>query len=310
MGRARMRVLLVGCGDVAGRLAPLLVDRFTVFGLLRGASSGEKTSGQSNGQKWRALGVQPVWGDLDVKHSLKRLAGLADIVVHLAPPPTSGARDTRTRNLIAALAQGRILPKRVVYISTTGVYGDAAGGKVDETTPRRPTTARAKRRVDAEDALRRFAARTGAALTILRAPGIYAADRLPIARLEAGTPALNADEDSHTNHIHADDLARAIWHVLVEARPGGRRGRGGRAYNVSDDSALKMGDYFDLVADHFALPRPKRISRREAEATLPEGLLSFMRESRQIINTRLTGELRFVLRYPTVAHSLAQLNKD
>lgn len=285
------RVLLVGCGDIARRLAPLLIGRFEMFGLLRQFS---------NADDWRARGVRPLLGDLDARPTLARLSGLAEIVVHLAPPANHGEKDARTRNLVAALAKGRILPKRLVYISTTGVYGNAGGAQVVESRPTRPTTARAKRRVDAEAVLRRFCGRTGTALIILRAPGIYAGDRLPLARLQAGTPALLDSEDSYTNHIHADDLAGVIAHVLL-------RGIGtGRAYNVSDDSALKMGEYFDLVADHFGLPRPPRVTRAEAERTLPEGLLSFMRESRRIDNTRLKRELRFELTYPTIAHTLAQ----
>jgi nucleoside-diphosphate-sugar epimerase len=140
-------------------------------------------------------------------------------------------------------------------------------------------------------------------VVILRVPGIYAADRLPLQRLRAGTPALAAPEDPYTNHIHADDLARVAVAALM-------RGRGQRTYNASDDSALRMGEYFDLVADRLGLPRPPRVSRQGAGAHIPEVLLSFMRESRRLANTRLRRELRVRLRYPTVAEGLAGLGSE
>ena len=130
-------------------------------------------------------------------------------------------------------------------------------------------------------------------VTVLRVPGIYAAERLPIARLKSGTPALVPDDDAYTNHIHADDLVRIIVAALC-------RGRSGRAYNASDDSNMKMGDYFDLVADRFGLPHPPRIPWEMAQSVVPEKLLSFMRESRRLSNTRLKKELRVRLRYPSV----------
>ncbi len=186
----------------------------------------------------------------------------------------------------------------MVYISTTGVYGDCAGAVVAETRPVNPQSARARRRVDAERRLRAFAARRGTRLVILRVPGIYAWERLPLARLRAGTPALCADQDAFTNHIHGDDLARVVLAAL-------HRGRPGRVYNASDGQWMRMGDYFDLVADHFGLPRPPRIPRGLAAQTLPETLLSFMRESRRIDPERMFRELRVRLRYPSVAETLA-----
>src|SRR5690606_29508218 len=136
------------------------------------------------------------------------LGGLAEAVLHFAPPPGGGDSDPRTARLLAALARRGSVPRRLVYISTTGVYGDCAGQAVDETRPRRAQTARARRRVDAEDRLRVFGRRNAVRVALLRAPGIYAADRLPLERLRRGDPVLDASEDVHTNHIHADDLAR------------------------------------------------------------------------------------------------------
>ena len=173
------------------------------------------------------------------------------------------------------------------------MYGDCGGALVAETRPTRPQTDRARRRADAEETLRAWGARNGVAVTILRVPGIYADDRLPIERLTRGTPALTADEDSYVNHIHADDLAQATLAAL-------RRGQPNRSYNAVDDAPVKMGDYFDLVAERVGLPRPPRITRDEARRVISPQLFSFMNESRRLVNTRLKRELRVALRYPSV----------
>ena len=245
----------------------------------------------------RMEGVVPVLGDLDRPGTLHRLAGIAQDVIHLAPPTGSGLLDQRTANLIRALTSAASLPQRLVYISTSGVYGDCDGALVDETRTVHPESERAWRRVDAERRLRAWGAETGVQISILRTPGIYAADRLPLARLAAGTPALVPEQDPYTNHIHADDLARIAIAAL-------HRGGGGRTYNACDDSMLKMGEYFDLVADCFALPHPPRVDWRTAEARIPESMLSFMRESRRLANGRLKSELRVRLKYPSVKYGV------
>ena len=206
-------------------------------------------------------------------------------VLHFAPPPSEGRDDPRTQKLVAALARARIIPQRFVYISTSGVYGDCAGARVDETRPRRAQTPRARRRVAAEDRLARVGARYGVALAILRAPGIYADTRLPLERIRQGTPVLAPDDDVFTNHIHADDLARAAVAAMFHGKPN-------RAYNVADDAEMKMGSWFDAVADAFHLPRPPRVSWEEAEQRIAPMLLSFMSESRRLVNARLKRELR------------------
>lgn len=283
------RLLIVGSGDVARRLLPKLVKRYRVYALLRDAA---------RAAAWRDAGAVPIRADLDDHRSLGRLAGLADAVLHLAPPPAAGESDTRTRNLLAALAKGKSLPRCLIYVSTTGVYGDCGGDLVDETRAPHPESARARRRVDAERRLRAFGRRSPTRVSILRVPGIYAADRLPRERLQAGTPALIAADDVFTNHIHADDLAAACLAAL-------RRGGANRVYNAVDDSDLKMGDYFDRVADALGLPRPPRLARAAAAQALSPVQLSFMRESRRIGNRRLKGELKLRLRYPTVDSGLA-----
>jgi nucleoside-diphosphate-sugar epimerase len=285
------RLLIVGCGDVGMRLLPLVAKRFRVFAL---------TSQPARRAELRAAGAVPIVADLDRPETLKRLARLAPMVVHLAPPPRQGALDLRTRNLTAILPEGT----HVVYISTSGVYGDRGGALIDETAPRTPRNARAQRRVDAEQVLRAWAVGSGGRVAILRAPGIYAAERLPLERLRQGTPALAAEDDVFTNHIHADDLARLALLALFRARPG-------RAYNASDDTHMKMGDYFDLVADAFGLPRAPRLPRAELEKVVSPLQLSFMSESRRLDNRRIKRELRAGLRYPRVEETVnkASLSK-
>ena len=285
------RLLIVGCGDVGLRVLRLLQPRWRVLTL---TSSGARVP------ELRAAGAVPLVGNLDDPATLGRLAHLAEQVLHLAPPPLQGSTDPRTRHLVQALARGGRV-RRIVYASTTGVYGDCAGARFDETRPVAPATDRARRRVDAEACLRWYGRRSGAAVTVLRVPGIYASDRAgghPRERLQRGTPVLRPEDDVYTNHIHADDLARICVAAL-------HRGLPQRVLHASDDGELTMGQYYDLAADLCGLPRPPRISRRQAQATLPAMTMSFMSESRRLDNTRLHRELRLRLRHPTPADGLA-----
>ena len=266
------RLLIAGFGDIARRAAPQLERRFQLAPLAR------------------ADGF-----DLDRPDSL--LLPPAQVLLHCAPPPDHGAADTRTAHLLAALEKGRILPARIVYVSTSGVYGDCAGARVDEARPPAPQSERARRRLDAESQLGKWAGERGIELIVLRAPGIYAAERLPLERLRAGMPVLRADDDVYTNHVHADDLAAIVGRALDEDAPAG-------VYNAADDTEMKMGDWFDLVADAKGLPRPPRISKELAPMRIPAALLSFMQESRRLDNTRLKRVLGIRLRYPTVHEGL------
>lgn len=324
----RPRVLIVGCGDVGMRCVELLRARVRLFAL---------TTQTARCAELRAAGVTPLLGDLDARRSLKRLAGLAPTVLHLAPPQTSGVDDRRTRALLATLGARRIRPARssvvavarlrhlraawmerqagdivpdgvarsagsrapvrMVYASTTGVYGDCGGALIDETRRVRPANPRALRRVSAERQLRRATANGALAASIARVPGIYAQTRLPLARLTKRTPALVDADDVYTSHIHADDLAAILVRMM-------RLGKPARVVHAADDTSLKMGAYFDVVAEAYGLERAPRITRAQAEAQIEPMLLSFMRESRRLVNERMKRELRIRLRYPTVSDFL------
>lgn len=286
-------ILIIGCGDIGLRVAKQLSRSHRVFAL---------TSQQRRFQELREVGATPILGNLDQPESLWRLAGLAQTVIHLAPPQNSGNRDCRTRNLIRILAQGSNAVRRLIYISTTGVYGDHRGSKVSEITPVNPQSERARRRVDAERVLRLWGPANGVSVTILRVPGIYAADRLPIERLEAKTPALVPEEDAYSNHIQSDDLARLVCAAVYHGKPQ-------RIINACDGGETKMGDYFDEVADAFGLQRPARLPGNELQKIVSPMLWSFMRESRRVTNTRLP-ELKTPLRYPSVGHFLKTISKN
>jgi nucleoside-diphosphate-sugar epimerase len=284
----RAAVLVIGCGDVGERTLPLLVPRYEVVAVSRHRLHAAALDG-----------VRRVTADLDLAASLMSIEGLIenhyDAVIHLVPPPNIGTADMRTRTLIATMLAQR--PRRFVYVSTTGVYGDCGGEWVDESRRVAPQTDRARRRVDAEQALLDWGAASGVRVSILRVPGIYAADRLPLERLRQGTPALLPEDDVFTNHIHADDLAAIIVAALEQ-------GEAGAIYNASDDTEMKMGEYFDLIADRAGLPRPRRISRELARTELAPLMFSFMSESRRLVNTRMKRGLGVQLRYPTVREGI------
>ena len=273
------------------RAASMVRGRARLYGLTRRPDEVSKL---------RAHCILPIVADLDDYATLRRLAVAPFAVLHCAPPPSEGRDDPRTQKLVAALTRARIIPQRFVYISTSGVYGDCAGARVPETRPRRAQTPRGRRRVAAEDRLREWAGRNGVRLSLLRAPGIYSDARLPLDRIKQGTPVLLPSDDVFTNHIHADDLARAAVAAIF-------RGSHNRAYNVTDDAEMKMGSWFDTVADAFHLPRPPRVSWEEAEQRIAPMLLSFMSESRRLTNARAKRELRMRLAYPTPQSLLAEV---
>ena len=289
------RLLIVGCGDIATRALPLFAKTFQLSALARSGADLARLG---------ALGVSAIGADLDQPDSLAGINFSVDCLLHCAPPPGSGAGDARTANLIAALAcaekNGAMLPRRIVYLSTSGVYGDSGGAWVDETRQTNPQTSRARRRMHAEQALQSWVSERDTSLAILRVPGIYAADRLPLERLRSGTPVLRAEEDVYSNHIHAEDLGSIIALALGSENSAG-------VFNASDDSEMKMGDYFDLVADRHDLPRPPRITRAEAAARVSPELLSFWSESRRLLNRRIKRELGVQLRFPTVHEGISAM---
>lgn len=279
-------VVIVGCGYVGRRLArQLIAEERQVIGLVRSAASASTLS---------ALGAMSVQADLDAPAPLPPLpSGIAE-VYYFAPPPGEGEDDPRLRRVLAAFTVA--LPRRVVYISTSGVYGDCAGGWVDESCPLNPTTPRARRRAAAETALQDWSRQTGVPVVILRVPGIYGPGKLPLERLRKGLPLLREEDSPFTNRIHVDDL-------IAVCRAAMQRGTPGAAYNVSDGQPSNMTDYFNRIADRTGLPRPPVVGRADIDALSP-GMRAFMEESKRLDNRRMREELGVTLRYPTLEAGL------
>ena len=276
---ASANALIVGFGDIGQRVAKLGLEAgLGVSALVRSPRP--------------MFGAVAIAGDLDQAESLGALADLSPgVVLHFAPPPGAGESDTRTANLLAALSKRP--PQRVVYISTSGVYGDCGGAWVDEARPVNPGNARSRRRVDAEQQLSSFAARHTIPLVILRVPGIYGAGRYPLERLQRGDPVVCPDEAPWSNRIHADDLAAIAWRAAQGDAPAG-------IYNASDDAPSSTTDYFYTLADAFGLPRPPCVSLDEARRTFAPGLLEYLHESRRLDNRRMKAVLGASLRYPAL----------
>ena len=364
----RQRLLIIGCGDVGQRVVQQLHHGWQVIGVARS----DETL-----QKIRAAGAMAMQADdahrlarwaTHVLHAAPPASRDGEVTDRLTRgwlQALARARGQRARmtsrpgrtHRLSARSMGSLLAvpapatqapsrsrhtpaPRLVYLSTTGVYGDRGGAFTRETDTLQPLTDRARRRVDAErqvrfglhrpdgsnsgsrradsphadstrpDSAHRDSARLSGPrhrrlqqqplpALVLRVPGIYAADRLPVERLRQRVPALVPADDVITNHIHADDLARIARTTLL-------RGPRQRVINAVDDSQMTLGDYLDQVADRLGLPRPPRHSRAELARTLSEVRMSFMRESRRLDTRRLKRELRVRLQWPTVAEFLAR----
>ena len=278
-------MLIAGCGDIGLRVARRLRSMGReVTAIVR--------SGQS-AAALQAQGIDALTVDFDAP-----VAGAdfpaADLVFHFAPPPGSGEADPRLRHLLGALSRA---PRRLVYLSTSGVYGDCAGRWIDEDEPLKPLSARAVRRLDAERAVRDYAQHTGSDTVILRVPGIYGPGRLPRERLQQGLPVIREAESPYTNRIHADDLAEAALHAAAF-------GATGTAYNISDGNPTTMCDYFTRCAALLGLPPPPQVSLEDARRVFTPAMWSFMEESKRLLNARMREQLRFTPRYPDLAAGL------
>lgn len=285
------QVFISGCGDIGVRVArECQAKGWQVTALSRTEMSDRRLS---------SFAIEPVRGDLDDPASLGEVLFGGMVLFHFAPPPNSGESDPRLRNLLTAIDKSG-LPERIILISTTAVYGDSGGEWVTETSPVAPQTARGKRRLDAEQVLQRWSEQHQVPVVILRVPGIYGPDRLPVERIKSGQPILREQDAPFTNRIHADDLAM----VCVAAA---ERAPAGAIYNVSDGQPGNMSQYFRDVANALGLPCPPEVSREEAEQVLSAGMLSYLNESRRVSNQKMRDELGVQLRYPNLTAGLTAL---
>ena len=287
-------VLIVGCGDIGQRVAALLpAGEYDVTGIVRSEASRERLA---------KTGVRAVCLDLDRPGSGISLGSRTADIYYFAPPPPAGLQDLRMMAFLGLL-QGAMPVRRIVYISTSAVYGDCKGAWITETQPLNPATPRGHRRQDAEQQLLAWCRARATRWTILRVPGIYGPGKLPLKRLREGTPVLCEDASPYTNRIHADDLAS----ICIAAMHGAISNT---VYNVSDGHPSNMTDYFFRVADAAGLPRPPVVTREEAPAVLSPGMLSFLQDSRRMDNSKLLGELGVELQYPDLEAGLASCFTD
>lgn len=283
-----MSLFIIGCGYVGRRVAVEYLRRdIPVQGVVRSPESAAQL---------KAMGITAHTLDLDsVELTGPSLEGSQ--LFYFAPPPPEGETDTRVRHLIAAFERlGH--PARVVYLSTTGVYGDCNGEWVDETRSPAPTVPRALRRWNAEQAFTQWRQENDKELVILRVAGIYGPGKLPLERLRKGLPLVRESEAPYSNRIHADDLVQVSMAAM-------ERGRDGERYNVSDGHPSTMTDYFIHLADMAGLQRPPLISLAEGEQQLSAGMMAYMRESRRLDNRKMLQELGVELRYPDLGAGLA-----
>lgn len=280
----RPHVLIVGCGYVGRRLARRLMDRYDVTALVRTQNSASELN-----QEFEAAGLRTCVLDLDRVKGLATIPERADqeAIVYLAPPQPFGESDLR---LDRFLQLPTVPPKTFLYMSTTGVYGDAEGGLVDESSPVAPRTDRARRRVSAEEMTRVWCTERHVRRVVLRVPGIYGPGRLPLERLQRGEPIVREDEAGISNRIHIDDLVSACVAALANQEARG-------AYNVTDGSAISASTFFKCVAEIAGLPPPPQVSMEEAQLTFSVERLSFLNESRRVSNERMRRHLGVSLRY-------------
>ena len=243
----------------------------------------------------QAAGINTLRLDLDesqpeLQSSLAAAAGGA-AVIYLVPPPDSGTTDPRLEAFLRQL--GDATPAVLVYVSTTGVYGDTGGARVDEDTPVAPATDRARRRVAAESTATAWCAGRGVRCVVLRVPGIYGPHRLPLERLERGEPALHPEDAGPGNRIHVDDLVHCIVEVMDRVDASG-------TYNVTDGDEASTTAYLIETATAAGLPQPSFVRRSEAAARISPGMLAFLLESRRVDNRRMREELGIKLLYPSV----------
>jgi len=275
---------VIGCGDIGRRVAASYGDQI-VRGVVRSKSSVDSC------QNTNIIASQI---DLDTSYTLPHEQFNNANVFYFAPPPSTGLNDPRLEVFLNTVSN---LPKRIVLISTTGVYGDSKGEWIDENTPINPKAERAHRRVSAEQLLQGWASNHNREFMILRVPGIYAQDRLPLSRLKKGLAVVNENEAGWTNRIHADDLAQACKAAMECERKN-------QIINVTDGNPSSMTDYFNRVADYAGLARPPQISMKEAEETLSEGMVSYLKESRRIRNEKMLDILDITLKYPSLEKAL------
>ena len=274
-----MKTLLsIGHGYSAEALARrLLPQGWRVIGTTRRAEKARRMA---------ATGVEAVLlpGPL-----AEALAEATHILVSVAPDE---AGDPILREHAEEMRAAR--PEWVGYLSTTAVYGDHAGGWVDEDTALTPTTARGQARVAAE----RGWTELGLPLHIFRLAGIYGSGRGPFEKVRDGTARRIIKPGQVFSRIHVEDIAQVLAASIARPSPG-------RIYNVCDDDPAPPEDVIGHAAELLGLPLPEAVPYDAAEMT--PMARSFYAESKRVRNDRIKAELGVRLIYPTYREGLAAL---
>jgi nucleoside-diphosphate-sugar epimerase len=286
-GRDR-RVLIAGCGYVGRRLATRLAEKWQVVALARSPAMLAEL---------RAEGIETLATDFDVPGASPALERVAEdaAVAYLAPPPGAGVTDPRLERFLAAL--GPACPSVLLYISTTGVYGDTAGAAVDEVSPTEPTSDRSRRRLAAEWTAAAWCRDRGVRCVVLRVPGIYGPHRLPLERLGRGEPALRPEDSGPGNRIHVDDLVSACVAAVEKPVSG--------IFNVGDGDHASTSEFLQETARLAGLPQPPLVSLAEAQGRISPGMLEYLVDSRRVDTRRMRSELGVIPRHASLASGIA-----
>jgi len=279
------KILIVGYGYLGGHLARAEREAgHAVEALCR--------------SKLEGTAIQQISADLDQAESLTDLQVEGEIIYYCAPPPSQGVIDSRLQNFLSAIKKQR--PKRLILISTTGVYGNCDGEWIDETKAANPQVDRAHRRWDAEQKLTQWATERKVSVVVLRVAGIYGKGKLPEKRLLSAQPVLAPELSPFSNRIQIEDLTQACLAAARHPQPK-------PLYNVTDGHPSTMSDYFFQVAEALQLPRPSVISADQMESQLSEGMRSYLAESKRIENRLLREHLSVTLKYPTLREGLTEI---
>ena len=239
-------------------------------------------------------GVESLQVDFDSPRRTVDSAGDVVCVIYLVPPPADGTRDTRIRNFFNTILHD--IPKRLVLISTTGVYGDCQGAWIDEDTPANPQTDRARRRLDAEQFATDWTKQNDVGLAILRVGAIYGPHRVPLDRIRRGMTLPPASDSGYLNRIHVDDLTA----ICIAAAYSDSNG----IFNVSDGYPMKMAEYMNLVSEIWGLPKVTVSSNPVDLEANSRAMRQYLNESRRIDNSRVIRELSVELQYPSAKQGL------
>ena len=296
IGRPGGTCLIAGCGYAGTRLARRLGSQGPVLALVRAqAAAAELTREGIPAQVFDFDGACP--------EAAPAMAQAAGAMVYLAPPPTAGREDPRLRRFLTFMDSAH--PEVLLYLSTTGVYGNTGGAPVDEASPTVPGEDRSRRRLDAERQAGRWCAARGVRCVIFRVPAIYGPWRLPLDRLRLGEPVLRIEESGPGNRIHVDDLVEACLAALARPVAG--------VFNLTDGASESMTAFLKRVAALADLPQPPEVSWAEAQEAISPGMLSYLRESRLVIGERARTVLGLCLRYPDpgegIRASLAEMGQ-